>query len=206
MMDINNDNNPFEVMNQKSFNSYKENLDLEFLCKFCMEQGVMKTFLRGEAFEYEGQPSKWIGYIRKGSFKYKVYNSIQRKEYITGFAFENEFVADYPNCLYGRNAEVTIEAAIASEVYIIDGKELLNIFKRNTDNTQIGREIAEVLFVQTYNNLLDQYRFDAHSRYVRLLNRCPQSIQLLSLKDIASYLNITPQMLSRIRKNITFND
>ncbi len=141
------------VMNQKDFNSYKENLDLEIFCKFCMEQGTLKTFKRGEVFESAGQPSKWIGYIKKGSFKYKVYNSTQEKEYITGFAFENEFVADYPNCLYGKNAVVTIETAIPSEVYVIEGKELLAIFEVNVSNTQIGREIAEALFVQTYNNL-----------------------------------------------------
>ena len=83
---------------------------------------------------------------------------------------------------------------------------MLNLYKTDVCNNQIGREIAEALFVQTYTNLLDQYRFDAHSRYLRLLNRCPQIVQLVSLKNISSYLNITPQMLSRIRKCITFND
>lgn len=193
-------------MKQKSFNSYKENLDLEFLRKFCMEHGTLKIFSHGEVLESEGLPSKWIGYIVKGCFNYKVHNTIQGKDYITGFAFENEFVADYPNCLYGQEAVVTIEAEIQSEAYLIDGKELLNLYKTDAYNIQIGREIAEALFVQTYTNLLDQYRFDAHSRYIRLLSRCPQIVQQLSLKNIASYLNITPQMLSRIRKIITYED
>lgn len=189
-------------MNNKSFNSYQDNLDLEFLRKFCMEYGTLKIFSRGEVLESVGLASKWIGYIVKGCFNYKLHNTIQGKDYITGFAFENEFVADYPNCLYGQEAVVTIEAETQSEVYLIDGKELLNIYKTDVYNNQIGREIAEALFVQTYTNLLDQYRFDAHSRYVRLLNRCPQIIQLVSLKNISSYLNISPQMLSKIRKSI----
>ena len=41
-------------------------------------------------------------------------------------------------------------------------------------------------------------------RYRRLLERCPQVVQMLSLKDIASFLNVTPTYLSKIRKEITF--
>ena len=41
-------------------------------------------------------------------------------------------------------------------------------------------------------------------RYRRLLERCPQVVQMLSLKDIASFLNITPSYLSTLRKEITF--
>ena len=79
-------------MNNKSFNSYQDNLDLEFLRKFCMEYGTLKIFSRGEVLESVGLASKWIGYIVKGCFNYKLHNTIQGKDYITGFAFENEFV------------------------------------------------------------------------------------------------------------------
>jgi len=193
-------------MKQKSFNSYKENLNLDFLYKYCIEHGTFKKFSQGETLEAEGKSSQWIGYVKKGCFNYKVYNKEQGKNYITGFAFENEFVADYPNCLYGQQSEVTIEAEIPSEVYIINGKELLKIFEGNSNKNQIGREIAEALFVQTYKNLLDQYRLNAHSRYIHLLSRCPEIVQIVSLKNIASYLRITPQMLSKIRKSITFKN
>ena len=51
---------------------------------------------------------------------------------------------------------------------------------------------------------LDHYRYTAHSRDRRLIERCPQVVQMLSLKDIASFLNVTPVYLSKIRKEITF--
>ena len=57
-----------------------------------------------------------------------------------------------------------------------------------------------------YERYLDFYRYSASERYSKLLARCPQVVQMLSLKDIASFLNITPTHLSRIRKEITFGE
>lgn len=39
-----------------------------------------------------------------------VNNEEEGKDYCTGFAFEGEFVADYPNCLTGRKSDLTIVA------------------------------------------------------------------------------------------------
>ena len=39
---------------------------------------------------------------------------------------------------------------------------------------------------------LDHYRYTPRGRYHKLLDRCPQVVQMLSLKDIASFLNSTP--------------
>ena len=50
-----------------------------------------------------------------------------------------------------------------------------------------------------YGRDLDHYRYTARSRYRRLIDRCPQVVQMLSLKDIASFLNITPSYLSTLR-------
>ena len=56
-----------------------------------------------------------------------------------------------------------------------------------------------------YGRDLDHYRYTARSRYRRLIDRCPQVVQMLSLKDIASFLNITPSYLSTLRKELTFS-
>ena len=60
------------------------------------------------------------------------------------------------------------------------------------------------LFKMVYGRDLDHYRYTARSRYRRLIDRCPQVVQMLSLKDIASFLNITPTYLSELRKERTF--
>ena len=68
----------------------------------------------------------------------------------------------------------------------------------------IADTLTEGLFEQIYSNYIDLYSLDAHGRYECLMKRCPQIVQQLSLKDIASYLRLHPNTISKIRHNITF--
>jgi CRP-like cAMP-binding protein len=169
-----------------------------------MEYGERRVMERGETLEEAGEPSRWVAYVERGCFKYIVHNDEEGKDYCTGFAFEGEFVADYPYCLNGDKAEVTIEADMACVVHVIEGAELKHIFEEDPKKMRIGWEIMRNLFMMVYARDLDHYRYTARGRYRRLLERCPQVVQMLSLKDIASFLNVTPVYLSKIRKEITF--
>ena len=72
-----------------------------------MEHGERRTFERGETLEEAGEPAQWVAFVERGCFKYMVHNDEEGKDYCTGFAFEGEFVADYPNCLSGKISEVS---------------------------------------------------------------------------------------------------
>ena len=191
-------------MDQQHFNTYKEGLDLEFLRQYCEEHGEMRTMERGETLEDVGEPAQWVAFVERGCFKYMVHNNEEGKDYCTGFAFEGEFVADFPNCLDGNASEVTIEADMPCQLRIISGAELQRLFDSDPKMMLVNVKILKNLFKMVYARDLDHYRYTARSRYHRLLERCPNIVQQLSLKDIASFLNITPVYLSKIRKEITF--
>ncbi len=191
-------------MDTRYFNSYKAGLDLEFLYQYCMEYGKRRTLQRGEILEKAGEPAQWIGYVEKGCFKYIVHNEEEDKDYITGFVFEGEFVADYPYCLQGDLSEVTIEADMPCEICLIKGAELQHLYDERIEALHIGMQLMQNLFKMVYSRNLDHYRYSVRERYKMLLQRCPDIVQQLSLKDIASFLNITPIYLSKIRKEITF--
>lgn len=194
-------------MKQGHFNTYKEELNLEFLRQFCLEHGDAKTFEQGEALEKAGEASRWIAYVESGYFKYMVNKASDgRKSICTGFAFKGEFVANYPFCLEGELSELTIEAGMPCRVIVIEGKELKRMYKEDGEKKDIGMQVITNLFKMVYSRYLDLYRYDAKERYTMLLNRCPQVVQQLPLKDIASFLNITPSYLSTIRKEITFGE
>ncbi len=194
----------FYMTPNKNFNTYKEGLDLEFLREYCMEHGERRVMERGEMLEEAGKPAQWVAFVEKGCFKYLVHNEEEDKEYCTGFAFKGEFVADFPYCLDGDASEVTIEADMPCEVRVISGRELQCLIDNDPAMAKMDVKILKNLFKMVYARDLDHYRYTARNRYRRLLDRCPQVVQMLSLKDIASFLNITPTYLSKIRKEITF--
>ena len=188
----------------KHFNTYKEGLDIEVLRQYCMKHGERRVMERGETLEDVGEPAQWVAFVECGCFKYMVHNDEEGKDYCTGFAFEGEFVADFPYCLDGDASEVTIEADMPCEVRVISGAELQCLFDTDPAMEKMDVKILKNLFKMVYSRDLDHYRYTARGRYRRLLDRCPQVVQMLSLKDIASFLKISPIYLSKIRKELTF--
>lgn len=187
----------YDTLTKKQFNTYKEGLDLEFLREYCMEHGEVRTFLHGET-------AQWVAYVERGCFKYMVHNDKEGKDYCTGFAFEGEFVADYPNCLSGKISEVTIVAGTSCKVFQIQGKDLCPLLE-SANMGDLKQAISDHLFAQVYTQYLDSYRMTTRERYKRLLSRCPEIVRCISLKDIASYLKVTPTTISNIRCEITFS-
>ena len=189
----------------KHFNIYKDGLDLEFLRDYCMKRGEVRIMKRGEIFEEAGNPSQYVAYVERGYFKYMVHNDEEGKDYCTGFAFEGEFVASYPNCLYGKKSETTIVTGTPCKIFQILGKELENLL--DSLNMECHKQaISDCLFTQIYAQYLDTYRMTTRERYKRLLLRCPELVQSINLKDIASYLKVTPTTISNIRRKITFGE
>lgn len=57
-------------------------------------------------------------------------------------------------------------------------------------------------FVCDYKRLLDFYCDTPEQRYVKLMKRCPDLKSIVPLKDIASFLNVTPETVSHIRRKL----
>ena len=78
-------------------------------------------------------------------------------------------------------------------------------FGKNSIDIEALRSItAEHLLSQARACYLDLHRATARERYELLLQRCPGIVEHLDLQDLASFLCITPNYLSTIRKSITF--
>lgn len=128
----------------------------------------------------------------------------ERRSFLHGETLEGEFVADYPNCLSGKISEVSIVAGTSCKVFQIQGKDLCSLLE-SANMRDLKQAISDHLFAQVYTQYLDSYRMTTRERYKRLLSRCPEIIQCISLKDIASYLKVTPTTISNIRREITFS-
>ena len=177
---------------------------MTYLKEYCINHGKLARYSKGDYFLKVGETSRYVGYVEKGYFKYIVRNKAEQKDYVSGFAFVNEFVGDYPHCLFHRQSDVTIIAEIPSEVYLIDGEALNQLYETDLKLKDLALSIYEHLFSQVYFQYLDTFRTSSRERYKNLLRRCPQIVQDISLKDVASYLHVTPTTISTIRREITF--
>ena len=188
-------------MEQKFGNN---SIDLELLRNFCEQEGQSVEYQKGEWMECEGDPAQWFGFVAEGCFKYVTCGLGDGREHITWFSFSGEFVGDYPSCLDGSPSQTTIEAMLPSRVLKVSGEQLMNLFRQNIEMMELRSIIGEHLLSQARARYLDFHRATARKRYELLLHRCPGIVEHLPLNAISSFLCITPQMLSKIRKDITF--
>ena len=188
-------------MEQKFSNN---GLDLKELREFCEREGEEVTYRKGDQLEREGDPARWFAFVESGCFKY-VNHSSDDREHITWFSFAGEFVVDYPMFLYDRPAQTTIEAMMPSSVLRVTGQQLMQFYDKSKDTMKLRAIIAEHILVQFRLRYIDLHCATARERYELLLNRCPGIVEHLPLNAISSFLSITPQMLSKIRKEITFD-
>jgi len=188
-------------MEQKFSNT---SLDLQILREFCEREGESVLYRKGDQLEREGDPARWFGYVTQGYFKYVTHGISDDREHITWFSFEGEFVCDYPRSLYGYPAKSTIEAMVPSNVLRVSGNQLMQFFSQSIETMQLRSVIGEHILCQFHERYLDLHRATARERYELLLRRCPGIVEHLDLQDLASFLCITPNYLSTIRKSITF--
>ena len=188
-------------MEQKFSNN---SIDLQVLREFCEREGEAVSYRKGDQMEREGDPSRWFGYVTDGCFKYVTHGISDDREHITWFSFEGEFVTDYPNCLDGRPAQTTIKAMMPSRMLRVSGEQLMDFFRQDAEKMELRSICAEHVLRQRNQCYIDLHRATARERYELLLQRCPGIVEYLDLQDIASFLNVHPNTVSKIRRDITF--
>jgi len=181
-------------------------IDLRALREFCRKEGKVVEYRKGEQLEREGDPARWFAYVERGCFKYVTRGISDGRDHLTWFSFEGEFVGDYPCLLYDQPSLATIEAMMPCCVWRVSGEELLQFFHRSIKNMELLALAAEHILGQYRARYQDFHRATPYERYNQLLSRCPGIVEHLPLNAIASFLNVTPQMLSRIRKDLLLHD
>jgi CRP-like cAMP-binding protein len=180
-------------------------IDLEKLREFCKQEGEAVIYRRGDQLEREGDPARWLAFVTEGCFKYVTHGLSDDREHITWFSFEGEFVVDYPTFLYARPAQTTIVAMMPSRVIRVTGQQLEQFFEQSKETMKLRAVIAEHILSQFRSRYLDLHCTTARERYDLLMQRCPGIVDLLDLQDIASFLNVHPNTISKIRRDITFD-
>ena len=188
------------MASQSNFNTYIDGINADFWRELCLNNGEQRTMHRGDTFVCAGEVARYIGYIKNGTLKY-VAMSDDGTEHVVGLEFAGEFVADFPFSLYNIPARVSIIAETTCELYCVKTSELLDMIKDRPEMAEIVMHATEAIFSTVYDRYVALYTKSPQQRYIDLINSHPDIFSLFSLKDIASFLNITPTHLSRLRKN-----
>jgi len=118
------------------------------------------------------------------------------------FVFDNNFVSGYDSFLTRNPSTFDIETLVKTTLWRLSYNDLQTIYTETKIGNLIGRKASENLFLKKSKRELLLLNETAEQRYRNLFTEQPQLLQHIPLKYIASYIGVTPQALSRIRKRI----
>lgn len=183
------------------FNRYITAAEFPLLAELFRTEGRRMAFGPGELFARQDEHNHGCGLVESGAFRY-VHLTRGGDLHTVGYAFAGEFVGDYISMSNGLRLWVGIEALCESRVCWLGNGSLEAFYAMDAAHERLGRRLAEHLLAEVYERLLQCYTTSPQERYEALLRRCPDLLNLVSLKELASYLRVRPETLSRIRNRI----
>lgn len=168
----------------------------------CLSFFTVKKIRRRQFFLQEGEVCKNIAYVTKGCMRaYTV--DVQGEEHVIQFAVEDWWISDLHSYLTGTPSVYSIDALEDSELLLLEKQTRERLFVAVPAFERLFRLLMEANYIATHRRIHNALSTSAAERYLDFLKTYPNLAQRFPQKDIASYLGITPQSLSRIRRGIT---
>lgn len=152
-------------------------------------------------FLREGEICKKEAFVTKGVFK--VYHTDQNgSEQVLYFAMEDWWLTDIDSFTNQKPSQLFIEALEDSEVLTISKKDKDLAYKTIPALNMLYRVMTQKTHVALQRRMIDNLSKTADQRYVEFIGKYPLLAQRLSNIEIAAYLGISHEFLSKIRKKI----
>ncbi|WP_439695867.1 Crp/Fnr family transcriptional regulator [Mucilaginibacter sp. AW1-7] len=164
----------------------------------------LKEYLKEERFPkkyqllQEGQTAKKIYFIKEG-FARAFYYTADGKECTAWFMGTGEFMISVFSFFTQKPAAENIELLEDSTLQSITWAQLQTLYKEFTEFNLIGRIITEKYYIESEKKSILLRTLTAKERYQQLVKSNPDILQKASLSQIASFIGITLETLSRLR-------
>ena len=193
----------FYFIMQSLFKDFEEILPLSADEAALIESLITKSNIKRKGLILkEGQVGRHYTFVIKGCFKMYGIDDKGFSHNIQ-FAAEGDWIADIGSFYTQTASKLYIEAVEGSEIYQINQPNLYGLFIEVHKVNRMFKVISENNFVEIQNRVLQNFSSTAEQRYLSFLKQYPHLSNRLPNTQIASYLGITPEFLSKIRKGLS---
>ena len=145
----------------------------------------------------QGQMSDCIYYIETGFIR--SYYEKEGRQITAWFMADNDFIISVESFFKRTNSNENIEVLQNSVLHYIEYEELELLYKDFLEFNVVGRVLTTHYYILSEERLYNMRRQSAVERYNFLLKKYPDVLLKASLTQIASYLGVTLETLSRVR-------
>lgn len=154
---------------------------------------------RNEYLKVMGSTDTNLYYVKSGCMR--VFIEDEFEEHTIRFGYMGNFIAALDAYITQKPSPFYIQAIRATELKVITKDAFMKIINSNTAYLRLWQEMLAGLVYQQMEREVDILTHSPVERYKRVLERSPQLFQEVPAKYIASYLRMTPETFSRIRKS-----
>lgn len=175
-------------LREEDWNALQENLTIQHLKK-------------GDLLARQGEICRQVSFINQGLLR--IFYLVDGKEICTGFVGENEYISAYASFLVQQPSPENIDALEDCELVNLSFDNIQSLYKSHPVFETFGRKIAEMLFMMISSQTTLLLTMSPEERYQAVIQYQPFIIQRVPQYMIASFIGITPEHLSRLRKKMT---
>jgi CRP-like cAMP-binding protein len=161
---------------------------------------TVEHYPKGSYICRQGDICKGVYYIQQGLVR--LFYLIDGKEIATGFAKEGQYKSEYHSFLTQAPAVQSIDVLENTVAISLSYSNMQELYQMDPIFEQAGRKIAENLFVQISRHNTRLLTQTPEQRYQYIIENQYHLIQRVPQYMLASYIGITPEHLSRLRKKM----
>ena len=157
-----------------------------------------KQLRKGEYFSEAGDVAQQLSLLVKGIGR-SYYQNPDGVEYNKHFFVPIQLMGAYGSLLSGKPSQTSIQALTDCQLLVADFHAIVSLYENHPKIERLFRLLAEHLYTVKEQKEIEMAMMQAEERYFLFLKESPELENLIPQYQIASYLNITPTQLSRIR-------
>jgi CRP-like cAMP-binding protein len=160
----------------------------------------LKKLKKKQYLLQEGDVVRYDYFVNKGCLR--TYSIDEKgQEHVVQFSIEDWWTGDMYSFLTQTPARYTIDAIEDTELLCLERNALEELYIKVPKFERFFRHLLQNAFISLQERIIAGLSQPADERYCTFINKYPAMEKRLPLKQIASYLGITPESLSRIRSN-----
>ncbi|MFY7730263.1 MAG: Crp/Fnr family transcriptional regulator [Flavobacterium sp.] len=161
---------------------------------------IIRQSKKGDILLKEGQISTEAYFVLEGCVRQ--YFIIDGKEKTANFFTKEQWVISINSFSYRQPSTHYMECALDSVLVVGNREKEQDLYRRFPRLESVSRKVLEKVFAEQQQLMAVYITDNAEQRYEKLLHSRPELLQIIPQYQIASYIGVQPESLSRIRKRI----
>ena len=163
---------------------------------------INRSLKKGDFLIREGKVCEEIVLVKSGILR-SFYYSDKAEEITYCLTFPGNLMTAFSSFITGNPTEESIQALTDVELVVIKKENLEKLYQSGNAWLRLGKHMSELQYIGLENRIFSYQKYSARKRYEELLTKQSEFIRKIPIQYLASYLNITPRHLSRLRREIS---